>query len=245
MTKKNNQIQITQRDIDLLFFLHSVKIATIDQIGREAYPDLGKWGLYKRLQRLEKQGYLQGIRSSETNFNKVYNITRKSLKKYFPIRDVKRNEIKSDSIKHDIGLVDIRHALCRSNKVTTYIPENSLQTWPTSHIGEVYTSFVRCNSDAALELTVNNVQIYFAIEYEISLKQDIRYRDTLRRYYLENNISRVLYILESQNHIKHIIKAEKEMDITIQPKFFYTTKEQLVQNEKLIFTNWKNQVIEL
>ncbi|PIQ56132.1 MAG: hypothetical protein COW01_05435, partial [Bdellovibrionales bacterium CG12_big_fil_rev_8_21_14_0_65_38_15] len=94
MTKKNNQIQITQRDIDLLFFLHSVKIATIDQIGREAYPDLGKWGLYKRLQRLEKQGYLQGIRSSETNFNKVYNITRKSFKKYFPIRDVKRNEIK-------------------------------------------------------------------------------------------------------------------------------------------------------
>lgn len=243
--KSKNRIEVTERDIDFFRYLHERKIATIDQIGRDCYATLGRDGLYQRLLRLEKESLIQGFISSSTNNKKVYHLTRLCFKTHIKDGETKRNELKSDSIKHDLGLVDIGHVLLKSNFITQYHTENSLQTWPIKLLGEKFEPFVRNNSDGAIELTVKGVPLYFALEYEIALKKSERYNDKIRSYYNEAGITRVLYVLKDESSIKLLMELEKKIDETKRGKFYYTHFDKLVQNQDMTFINWQNEVIKL
>ena len=243
--KQKNRIEIRQNDVDFFFFLHSVKAATIEQVGRDAYPLLKKWALYKRLQMLQNEGLVQGSITSSSGHRKVYSITRKAFRKYLSNAHVKRKELKSDAIKHDLGLVEIRYALLNLDRVTRFIPENSLQTWSSDLLGKEIEPFVISNSDAAAQITVSQTSIFFALEYELSLKTETRYQETIRKYYLESEVTRVLYVVESSNDLKKIMDIEKTMDRKCLGKFFYTTFEKLVQKKESKFVNWKGEVINL
>lgn len=246
MIKSKNRIEVTERDIDLFHYLHERKVATIEQIGRDCYLKLARAGLYKRLLRLEKEHLIQGFISTATDGKKVYHITKYCFKKYVQQKvAVKRKELKSDAIRHDLGLVDIGHVLSKSNLVTQYQTENSLQTWPISLLGEVYEPFVRNSSDAAIELTIDGVTVYFALEYEIALKNKQRYHEIIRNYYNESGITRVLYVLKDESSIKFLMEQEKEVDEAKRGKFFYTSYEKLVQEQNMNFTNSQNVVIKL
>lgn len=245
MIKSKNRIEVTERDIDLFRYLHERKIATIDQIGRDCYATLRRPGLYQRLLRLEKEKLIQGFISSSTDNKKVYNLTRLCFKSYVQDGEVKRNELKSDSIKHDLGLVDIGHVLLKSKFITQYQTENSLQTWPIKILGEKFEPFVRNNSDAAIELVVNGVQLHFALEYEIALKKNERYYDKIRNYYNESGITRVLYVLKDEASINLLMELETVIDETKRGKFYYTHFAKLVQNQDMTFINCQNKLIEL
>lgn len=243
--KSKNSIEITSRDIDFFCYIHSVKVATIEQIGRDCYTELAKPGLYKRLLRLEKKRMIQGSISSSSGGRKVYSITRKSFKSYVQKEEVKRCELKSDAIKHDIGLIDIRHILLQSKFVKKYVPENTLQTFLVRVQGEHFEPFVRNNSDAALEIVIDDTSLYFSVELELSLKNNQRYEEKISAYYLENGITRVLYILEDEASINSMMKLEKKLDKKKRAKFFYTTFDKLVQKKDRSFINWKKEKIVL
>lgn len=245
MKKSKNMIEVTQRDIDFFCYLHSLKVATIEQIGRDCYPQLASPGLYKRLLRLEKEGMIQGIISSSSNGKKVYNLTTKSFKTYVQFGEIKRCELKSDAIKHDLGLVEIRRALVQSKLVKKYLSENSLQTWPIKTLGESFGPFVQNNSDAAIEILVDDTLLHFAVEYEISFKNNQRYEEKIQSYSAETGIMGVLYILPDDESIKTMMNLEKSKDTKQKAKFFYTTLERLVQNQDMSFTNWKGKQIKL
>lgn len=243
--KSKNRIEITERDINFFHYLHERKVATINQIGRDCYLKLGKAGLYKRLLRLEKEKLIQGFISSSTDGKKVYNITRYCFRSYVQDGEVKRNELKSDALRHDLGLCDIGHVLLKSNLVTQYQTENSLQTWPIKVLGEIYEPFVRINSDAAIEITVDEVPLYFALEYEIALKKNDRYYEKIRSYYNEPGITSVLYVLKDESCISLFMDIEKEIDETKLGKFFYSSFDKLIQNQDMSFINWKGDMIKL
>jgi hypothetical protein len=243
MKKSKNRIEITQRDIDFFCYLHSLKVATIDQIGRDCYEQLAQPGLYKRLLRLEKEGMIQGIISSSSNGKKVYNLRAKSFKKYVHFGEVKRCELKSDAIKHDLGLVDIRHIIVKSRRVKKYLSENSLQTWPIKTLGDQFGTFVQNNSDAAVEVSVDDVSLYFAVEYEISFKNNQRYEEKIHTYYAETGITMVLYVLPDNDSVQTMMKFEKAKDEEQKAKFFYTTFDKLVKNQDMSFINWKGDKI--
>lgn len=243
--KQKNSIEITKKDIDFLFYLHSVKVSRTDQVGRDAYPHLGQWALYKRLQRLKQEGLIQGSISASSRHRKVYSITSKAFKKYLSRGQIKRKELKSDAVQHDIGLVDVRHALLNFERVDKFIPENSLQTWPSDYFGEMIIPFVRSNSDAVVEVSVGGKSIQFALEYELSLKNEFRYQEVVKKYYMEGSISRVLYVVESHRDLERIMSIENNEDTKKKAKFFYTTFENLVQKKSSIFTNWKGEMMNL
>jgi len=247
MKKKiqKNRIEIRQNDIDFFFYLHSLKVARTDQINRDAYPKLSRWALYKRLQRLEKAGLIQGNISAGSNYQKVFNLTKKTFKKYFSKGFVKRKELKSDAIKHDTNLVDIRYVLLKMKYINRYIAENSLQTWSTDLLGSEMKSFVKSNSDAALEISIGISTTYFALEYELTIKSDIRYQEVIKKYYCESTISRVLYVVDSNAVLEKIIKIEQSEDKIHKAKFFYTTFDELVNKKNNNFINWKGEVMSL
>ncbi|MGE3611010.1 MAG: hypothetical protein AB7I27_15575 [Bacteriovoracaceae bacterium] len=246
MMKSKNRIEVTEKDIDFFHYLHARKIATIDHIGRDCYATLGKAGLYKRLLRLEKENLIQGFISSSTGGKKIYNLTRSGfITKVKGDRETKRKELKSDAIKHDLGLCEINHALLKSKIITQYQTENSLQTWKIKDIGEAFEPFVRNNSDAAIEITIDGAKIYFAIEYEVSLQNYQRYKEKIGNYYKESGITRVLYVLKDEANIKVLMEIEKELDEAKLGKFFYTSFDKLVSNQDMSFINWKGEVIEI
>ncbi|POB14799.1 hypothetical protein [Halobacteriovorax sp. DA5] len=242
---KKTKIEINQKDVDFFFYLHSVKASRTDQIGRDAYPHLGRWALYKRLQRLEQTGLIQGQISASSNYKKVFSITRKAFKRYLSSTDVKRKELKSDAIKHDTGLVDIRHAFLRVERVSKFIPENSLQTWPSTYFGEEITPFIECGSDGVIEVTIGDRSVFLAVEYELSLKSNVRYQDLVAKYYSKGQVPRVLYIVETQTDLDKIMSIEKQADKKERAKFFYTTFDKLVQKQVVKFKNWKGEVMSL
>lgn len=245
MDKKNKKFHIRKKDIDFFFYLHSLKVANTDQIQRDAYPEEKKWMLYKRLQFFQREGLVLGYTYSDVGQKKLYSLTRKGFLKHLPSSEVKRNELKSDSVQHDLGLVDIRHAMMKLNKVSSYQAENTLQTWPITSLGEKYEPFVRCNSDAVVEVSVKEKPYMFALEYELSLKNELRYREIVSKYYMESNIPMVLYVIEESHDLDKIQSIEREADKDKKAKFFYTTFKQLVQERKPTFTNWKKQVMSL
>jgi len=243
MKKIKYEIGIDSRDIDLFHYLHSVKIATIGQIGRDCYYNLADPGLYKRLLRLEKVGMLQGHISSLSNRKKIYHITRKCFNNFIKKSDLKRNELKSDAIQHDLCLVEIRKTLLQSKLVNSYVTENTLQTFPIRNLGEQYEPFVRNNSDAAIKLVVNETPIYFALELELTLKNKQRISEKIKSYYSESGISRVLYVVDNSTSINSIISQEKKVDTNKKAKFFYTTYNRLIHDKDTSFSNWKKEKI--
>ena len=245
MNKKPKTFQINKKDIEFFFYLHSLKVANTDQIKRDCYPETKKWMLYKRLQFFQREGWVLGYIYSDVGQKKLYSLTRKGFLKFLPSSEVKRNELKSDSVQHDLGLVDIRHAMMKLNRVSSYHAENILQTWPITSLGEKYEPFVRCNSDAVVEVSVNGKSFLFALEYELSLKNELRYRDIVAKYYMESNIPMVLYVVEDSHDLDKIQSIEREADKNKKAKFFYTTFKQLVQESKPTFTNWNKEVMTL
>ncbi len=245
MNKQNKKFSVGKKDIDFFFYLHSLKVANTDQIQRDAYPESKKWMLYKRLQFFQREGLIHGFIYSEAGQKKFYSLTRKAFLKYLPSSQPKRNELRSDAVQHDLGLVEIRHAMMKLNRVSSYHAENTLQTWPISSLGERYEPFVRCNSDAVVEVKVNGKTYMFALEYELSLKNELRYRDIVSKYYMESNIPRVIYIVENSDDLDRIVSIEREADKEKKAKFYYTTFKQLVQNQNPTFTNWQNEVMTL
>ncbi len=240
-----NILKISQRDIDFFLYLHSVKVATKKQIGRDAYPDLSWEALKKRILRLEKTNHIQGNLSLTSGNRKAYSLTRNAFKKYVDTGDAKRKELKSDKIAHDLGLVEIRNVIKKSEFVRRYFPENTLQTWPIRYFGDYALPFVRLNSDALIQVEKEGARFDFAIEYERTLKYHLRYRNSLRDYYFEDSIVAVLFIVRKDRDIKYLQDLEKEVDKGGGAKFYYACFENLVGNGRLYFTNYKGREIQL
>lgn len=243
--KSKNEIQVNEKDREFFFYLHAVKTSRTDQVGRDAYPHLSKNALYKRLERLKKEGLIQGVISDDSQNKKVYSLTEKAFNRYLLNGKVKKKEFKSYAFKHDIGLVDIRHKLLKCKRVTDFMSENFLQTWPSSSFDWDIEPYLQCHSDAIVEITVDGDSALLALEYENSVKSKARYRELVRKYYWEYSIPRVLYIVESSKTLDTVMSIEKEIDKKKWAKFFYTTFERLLQKKEMGFTNWKGEVLHL
>ena len=241
--KKKNRIRVNEKDIEFFFYLHSVKASRRDQVGRDIYPHLKKWALYKRLRMLEKEGLIQGIVPMDSQEKKVYSITKKAFNKYLLEGKVKKKEFKSYAFKHDMRLVDIRYKLLKCKTVTNFVLENSLQTWPSSYFDWDIKPYLRCHSDAIVEITVDGDSAILALEYELTSKSTIRYQELITQYYWEYSIPVVLYIAESSQTLDKVMGVEKKLDKEKRGKFFYTTFENLLQKKEISFTNWKGDVI--
>ena len=180
--KKQKVILIKEKDIALFNYLHFFKVATIEQIKRDVLPNLKRSTFYLRLKTLEDFKYITRGRTL-TRCGQWLSITRKCFDEFIATGDEVRVELMSNSLEHDLALVDICRYLKKSPRVLQYLSENELQTWQKYDKKDETSDIVSLQSDACILLKLDNGEYWIPIEYEASVKSEARYKEIIQKFY--------------------------------------------------------------
>ncbi len=238
-----NKFALTERDLKLLTFAFESKILNLQQINNYIFGNKDFSTVWRRVRKVETNGYLERIPylSNDNTFS-GYSITNKGLKAIkcvFPYC-ISSNKLKSDSILHDLDLVDIRKSFEKFSVVNNYLTENLLQNCDEFDSDYKLRPFVNLRSDAVLELQLKSGPSYLALEYEPSLKSKKRYFDKILSYYSESEIIGILYVSPDEGIIKSIQKAESQICQRYGGKFkifFCRSKNVLKEQSQIHFEN--------
>lgn len=175
----------------------------------------------------------------------VYSLSKRSLQEYFlEKRKGNRHQTKSDSILHDLDLLDIKQMLTHSNIVSDFTTENELQSGIELNEFSGVESIRRLAPDALLNLKINSESFCFALEYERSLKFSNRYNKFFSKYYANNFVDGVLLIGRNLKMTKSLMAKEESIMASSQRKFFYYDLETVTNSKnKLEFINLSGEVI--
>lgn len=245
--KKSCKIHI--REIDLKFFkyLYSSKVATSSQIARDIYTGISHQALYKRLNKMIKLKIIEARYIKELGGRLVYSLSKRTLEEYFlDKRKGNRQQTKSDSILHDLDLLDIKQMFLKSNNVSAFTTENVLLSGIELNGFSSIESIRRLSPDALLNLKINSELFCFALEYERSLKFSNRYNKFFSKYYANNFVDGVLLIGRDLKMTKNLMAKEESIMANSQRKFFYCDLETITNaKNKLEFINLSGDVIVL
>lgn len=239
-------IYLNERDIEFFRYLHSVKIATYEQIHRDIYSDYKLDSVGKRLRKIENNGLLKTYRARTLLDGRVLVTMTKKGFNYF-VKDglERRAELKSDAVQHDLALVDLRSKLLKQKRVRKYLTENELQTWGYILNDYRYSDLVELNSDAVIEVEFPRATLKVPFEYDACQKAGYRYEDVFGKYYRRDDIQLVLYVCKSQGIMNQLMKLEKSQLKSNRPKFFYALMQDILNNEMSKFKNCKNDDLTL
>lgn len=234
----------SDKDEEFFSYLHSIKIATLFQINRDIYRYEKFKSLYKRMAKFEKLGLLtQGCHIAFPK-QKLITLSRKGFDEFVGNGDERVVELKSDSISHDVTLVDIRHRLLRAGKVIDYHTENSLQTWRENLNAEL-RPYVEARSDAAIKAEFSSGKPFLAVEYEANRKFASRIAEVVSKYYNTDEIPAVLYICKDEEIIEHHLREERKNFSQYDARIYYKTLESFSHDQTLAFKNRDGEVLRL
>ncbi len=245
--RKKCKIHIRDIEINLFYYLYSYKVATAKQIARDIYPHISHQALYKRLNILIKTGLIDGNYIKELRGKLVYSLTQKCLRVYF-FKNQKgmRKQTKSDSILHDLDLLDISQTLKSSRLVSNYLTENVLKSGVSIDDYDEIDCIQKLAPDAIFKLKLKDQSFTFAIEYERNLKFSNRYNKFFNKYYANSFIDGVILIGRDLKITKTLMAKEKSICDVSHRKFFYLDLEKMnILNQTISFYNLNGEAIEL
>lgn len=223
---------------------------SVSQIAAEFFPQLSRQNISRRLVKLTKYGFLEGrvVSSLAGSRLLVYSVTTKALevvRERYPFRIVK-DLCKSDSIEHDVQLVDARRSLESLSSVAGYYTENMLQACEDFSTRDSTLAFVKNNTDAVLEIRKNGKITVVGLEFERSEKALDRYAKKLLSYYSDSRTAVVFYICRNSAIQKTLARAEASVMGASPHRCFYALLENvLATNGRCTFTNLKGNTITL
>ena len=238
-------MNVTPADVQLLWYLHAVKVSTYEQIKRDIYSDYHFASVCNRIYRLERNGLVCGNRNRVLASGKRYiSLTRKGFDEFVAKGNEVHIELKSDAVNHDLELVDIRYCMLKASRVLQYHSENELQTWGINQ-SEIVGQFINLNSDAVLLLRFPKGEIICPLEYELNGKSIDRYEPLIKKYYRRDDVPLVLYLCNSKEVMNRISKIEKKLFQSDQPKFFYKVMQKIATSDELSFHNYNDRILTL
>lgn len=244
--KSKKRIELTKRDLEILQFIFERRVATHQQVSIKFFPSPHRCVAHQRLKKICRTGYLdKKCMYGEKKQILFYSLTEKGInvvKKIFRYEITSPN-CKSDSINHDIGLVEVRKRLEEMSMVVDYLSESLLQSCEELFESEKFKSFSILNSDAALVIDTKKDQFQVALEYEVSGKAESRYIRKLTDYYLSDKVEAVFYIC-GNGHIEKLIRSA---DVIAGEKYaakVFTCLEENIQksSENIQFRNRNNSL---
>ena len=232
MRKKHNVV-LKQRDLRLFQLLLEGKVLTKEQINRYIFKNVSDQCISARLKKLGDFGVIaRGTFINEWKSKYYYALTPKGLSHIqgLLINKITRKAIKSDSISHDLDLVDIRFALEQMETVKSYFTENILQSCDEFTRSSQFSPFVKLNSDAVADVQTPHGRVVLAIEYDATSKSSARYSKKLRAYYERHQIEGVLYIARNKCILESLKNVEKKVlqDVREESKVYYTLLENVM-----------------
>ena len=240
MGVKNISYNITANDINLLKYLFINKVASREQINRDVYSGYWPQSVRKRLFRLKQDKFISAKRpiSAWKDQTSLYGLTNKGLKLITSLikTPLLKKRLDSDSIEHDLNLVDIRRNLALKNCVKKYFTENQIHNEARFYEDERFIIFNQLRFDALVEYSRDfKNKVLIPIQYERMEKSNERYKKILSVFYLESSIPAIIYITDNDKIEKKIKDNERDIEPNKKDqKLFYGRLQDLSRNDKLI-----------
>ncbi len=223
-----------------MIYLFESKIATRDQINRDVFGLTTRQTLNSRLRKLVKAKLVR--RRSYFFYEKLascYEPTDKALKVIQPAykHQISKGLIKSDSVVHDLGLVELKAIFKRRTAVSNFVSENILQSCGEFTQSNKFFHFVALNCDGVMEIKKPTRNHLVAVEYESTDRSASRYRAKVTEYYV-NPIHAVFYVCRNKIIESILKKVEREIyeKKKLTPKFYYCRSENVQSHfQKITF----------
>lgn len=196
---------LTVRDRNLLSDIQTFGLLTTRMIAARHFPKVAMTTILRRLRILESNDYIQRISGLERGQHAW------SLTKFSAVQIVKRpSKIHYPRfiLDHDLKLVDLRLRLEGSGITQSWRPEHEIRARVAAKHG-LRTIADRIIPDALIGIETNGFRETVAIELELSIKNQKRYRSILREYASKDKIWGVWYVVHSPTIGKQIMKAAK------------------------------------
>ena len=245
---KAKKIRITERDKKILHLLFENRMATNWEIRNRFFNEKSRINVAKRLKKLRDAELIGMEKSVNLKRNTFYFIKPLGLKNIYPFVNFSHGiKLKSPNLVHDLTLVKLRNIFNNSEIIHKYYTENMLMLdLDQREIDNIFSYDERFRPDALFITRTNTGKIHNAIEVELSAKSAERYANKIQRYYLNEEISFVLFISNSHSIIKKVIAEEKMLYPEDNPKFYYGDLNFLFQKKlPFIFENFKGVEFEL
>lgn len=238
-----------ERDLKLLMFVFKFKAVTFKQI-RDYFFKRDTSTVSRRLIKLRKSGLVTVIaKGHDSNSSLIFGLTKNGfnqLTKHFPdLCFIER--FKSNSIFHDVALVEIENVLKSKRRIERYWTENLIQSSRVFADDDSLSFFRDFNFDGLIRYDKGNGDFYiFAIEYENSQKSAETYKSKLSQVYLHNRPQAILYICKDESIERAIRKAESEIASNKDKKLYFIKYDELTKGERTVtFVNQDSKAISL
>lgn len=235
--------------MSLLCYLHENKVASSNQLRL----DIFKSSIQKtrrRLKQLRDAHMLETLnRIDLLDRGVVYSLTKFALgylKKIYPNMFF-INRVRSNSIDHDLRLVDIRRALTSKKLVTKYWTENQLQTSIDVTHDLVLSTYRSLQVDALVKLD-NKMgdSLLCALEYEASIKSNAAYKDKMKMLYSIPQVGVILYICLDEEVERVVKSSELNLANTKSKKIYYANYLDVIKSDStVVFQNQDGSIIEV
>ncbi|MGE3263359.1 MAG: replication-relaxation family protein [Bacteriovoracia bacterium] len=241
---------LVERDRLLFTRIFENRVMSAAQIETEFFSSVARQTFAARLLKLTRYGFLDRkvVSPLDAKSYAVYSITPKALavvKARYPFRIVK-DYCKSDSVEHDVELVNVRNRLRALRSVAAHYTENMLQACEDFTNTDSLAAFKKQNTDAALAIRKNGKITVVGLEFERSEKAFGRYTKKLFSYYADSSTAVVFYVCRSLAIQRVVARAEASIMGSNRPRCFYALLENVLkQSEKCTFKNLKGDTITL
>ncbi len=240
-----SKVFIGTRDREIFNFLYQNKVASFQQIVERYFPDVKKKSAYSSVARLVEAKYLVKMARIEHGRPTIaFSLSDKCFRQFFHLEadSSMRKQFKSNSIEHDIALVDIQKRIRESSVFVSYLTENMLQSKSELLACLPVSDFIDLRTDAAFELSHKDKSYFLGLEYEASFKFSSRYRSKLLSYHSKPKIGIVIFVCANRQIVRSLMKVEKQYCSQFYSKIYYCTLDNLLnRNEKMTFFNIKNK----
>ncbi len=191
MAKRIRRVIINVRDNRLFNYLFEFKVATAKQIHRDIFSKGTLTVFYRRINKLIKMEYIK--RTSHFNGDRnvsIYSLTKKALHKFILVdkKEWSTKRCYSDSVEHDLQLVDIAHKFSKLESYSDYFTENLLKANSSIVKEKELNCHRRLNSDA----------VYMHEQFDVETKENhtlpisIQYEHTLLNWPNAHNLKALL-----------------------------------------------------
>ena len=246
--KKNVRkgVVVTERDKHLFRYLFVNKVATVGDIKMDIFGKTALRVVHYRLQKLALAGLVEAAALRDGYHRLVYSLTKKGFTEYIADENtIKRVQLKSDSLEHDLALLEIKRTLRRFKSSLAIYSENLLRSGIMDDIPEL-RALRELNPDAVVKLKVNGKIYFLPLEYEASSKSPKRNAKLLSKYYTEPQLAGVIFISKTGTIEKKMRTKEAARKTRSGGKFYYALLEDVLKEEgKLSFVSIKNGVLSI
>lgn len=240
-----SKLILTRRDIEFFKYLHAIKVVTLKQANRDVFKRHHKT-CYLRLRKFLKRKFIVVINTDwKVDRSFTFSLTHKGMKiinsNMRSLVDGKR--FKSNSVDHDLKLVDIRKIICDKKMIREYYTENQIQTYSLFNSDDELGRFKRMRVDAVLAVqSEGKNKVYIPLEYEVSVKSISEYQKKMREIYYYKDLKYLFYVCQDLASMNKLKRIEMEFAKGQSKKILYTTYDELLaQGEAVTFINQDNQ----